>query len=214
MGEAYNRVVSICLKSFWLQGVYIYIINNMSNIRLLSVHALALAAFICLSSAEQQCLSPTLTHTSYTSSEASTARETVFIVSFGLTCKNEAASTPNVYAVLASGEGKTLSPVKTAAKTGAGSYQISFSGEHGDLPRGAYAVRLYDEDGFAALKKAQRQEGGEEAAEAAVQPLSQLTLEHNGVWKGELVRGETVALALALVCFYLAHSAKSRIQEE
>jgi len=184
----------------------------MSNVRLLSVYALVLAAIISLSSAEQ-CLSPTLTHTSYTSSEASTARETVFIVSFGLTCKNEAASTPNVYAVLASGEGKALSAVKTAAKTAAG-YQISFSGEHADLPRGAYAVRLYDEDGFAALKKAQRQEGGEESAEAAVTPLSQLTLEHNGVWKGELVRGETVALALAFVFFYLAHSAKSRIQEE
>ena len=104
--------------------------------------------------------------------------------------------------------------MKSAAKSGAG-YQISFSGPHEDLPKGAYGVRLYDEDGFAALKNAQRQEGAEEAAaEAAVQPVAQLAFEQGGVWKGELIRGETVALTLAFVCFYLAHSAKSGLQAE
>ena len=174
---------------------------------------LALTTLFSFGSAEQ-CLSSVVTHTSYTSSEASTATETVFIVSFEVTCKNEGAAKPNLYAVLASAQGESLSAVKSAAKTGAG-YQISFSGAHEDLPRGAYGVRLYDEDGFAALKKAQRQEGAEEAAaEAAVEPLSQLALEHGGVWKGEIIRGETVAFTLAFVCFYLAHSAISGLQAE
>ena len=184
----------------------------MSISRRCSLLALALAAWLSCCLAEP-CLSPVVTHTSYTSSEAATATETVFIVSFDVTCKNEGAAKPNLYAVLASAEGQARSAVKSAAKSGAG-YQISFSGTHEDLPKGAYGVRLYDEDGFAALKKAQRQEGAEEAAEAAVEPLAQLALEHGGVWKGELIRGETVALTLAFVCFYLAHSAKSGLQVE
>jgi len=175
-----------------------------------------LLALTTLASADQ-CLSPTVTHTFHTSNEASTASETVFIVSFDLTCKNE-ASKPNVYAVLVSADGKTLSGVRQAAKTAASSgYQVSFSGEHAQLPKGAYSVRLYDEDGFAALKKAQRQEGGGEeaaAAEAAVESLAQLDIHHGGVWKDEMIRGEALALALAFVAFYAAHSAKGKIHEE
>ena len=37
-----------------------------------------------------------MTHTSYTSSEAATATETFFIVSFDVTCKNEGAVKPNL----------------------------------------------------------------------------------------------------------------------
>jgi len=159
------------------------------------------------------CLNPSVTHSSHTSSEAATATSTVFIIAFDLTCggEDETSLKPNLFAVLASG-GKPVSGIHSVAKSGAG-YQVSFSGDHAQLPRGDYSVRIYDDEGFAALKKAQRASGDEEAP-AAVSPVATIAVEHAGVWKGTWIPSETTTLVLFCCAFYLAHSAKSRIEAE
>ena len=78
-------------------------------------------------------------------------------------------------------------------------------------------MSIYDEDGFASLRKAQRStEGGEGGAAkeaAAVEALATVSVSHGGVWKGAPVQSEIVALLLAAFVFYLAHSAKSNLQD-
>lgn len=153
------------------------------------------------------CLGPTVTPRIYTSSDAALATSSVVIVEFTLACKNDVIGI-NLYAAV---NGKT----NPAVRTKDGTYQVSVVEEHANLPKGVYSVSIYDEDGFASLRKAQRStEGGEgDAAAAAVEPLATISVNHGGVWKGAPVQSEIVALLLAAFVFYLAHSAKSNLQD-
>ena len=86
--------------------------------------------------------------------------------------------------------------------------------EHANLPKGVYDVSIYDEDGFASLRKAQRSSDGAASSEAAaVEPLARVSVNHGGVWKGAPVQSELVAFFVAAFVFYLAHSAKSNLQD-
>jgi len=174
-----------------------------------------LAALISVSVATP-CLGPTVTPRIYTSSDAALATSSVVIVEFSLACKNDILGI-NLYAAV---NGKTIPAVKTKD----GAYQVSIVEEHANLPKGVYEVKIYDEDGFASLRKAQRSasegsvDGGAAAKEAAaaaaaVEPLAVVAVNHGGVWKGAPVQSELVALLLAAFVFYLAHSAKSNLQE-
>jgi len=168
-----------------------------------------LAAFVAVAVATP-CLGPTVTPRIYTSSEVALATSTVVIVEFTLACKNDVMGI-NLYAAL---NGKTIPAVKTKD----GAYQVSLVEEHAALPKGVYEVGIYDEDGYANLRKAQRSSEGGNGAGAApepasVEPLARLTLNHGGVWKGAPVQSEVVALFLAAFVFYLAHSAKSNLQD-
>jgi len=160
------------------------------------------------------CLGPTVTPRIYTSSDAALATSSVLIVEFTLACKNDVIGI-NLYAAV---NGKTIPAVKTKG----GAYQVSLVEEHANLPKGVYELSIYDEDGFASLRKAQRSGEGSEgeaakeaaaAAAAAVEPLATVSVNHGGVWKGAPVQSELVALGLAAFVFYLAHSAKSNLQD-
>jgi len=164
-----------------------------------------LAAFISVSMATP-CLGPTVSPTIYTSSDAALATSTVVIVEFTLACKNDVIGI-NLYAAV---NGKTIPAVKTKE----GAYQVSLVEEHANLPKGVYDVSIYDEDGFASLRKAQRSSDGAASSEAAaVEPLARVSVNHGGVWKGAPVQSELVAFFVAAFVFYLAHSAKSNLQD-
>merc|ERR1719283_260694 len=123
-----------------------------------------LAAFVAVAVATP-CLGPTVTPRIYTSSDAALATSTVVIVEFTLACKNDVLGI-NLYAAV---NGKTIPAVKTKD----GAYQVSLVEEHANLPKGVYDVSIYDEDGFASLRKAQRSGDGSAAAAdaASVEPL-------------------------------------------
>lgn len=162
-------------------------------------------------SASTPCLGPTVTPKIYTSSDAALATSTAIIVEFTLACKNDVIGI-NLYATV---NGKTIPAVKTKD----GAYQVSLVEEHANLPKGVYEVSIYDEDGFASLRKAQRSSGGADGtsgsadAGAAVEPLARVSVNHGGVWKGAPIQSELVALFVAAFVFYLAHSAKSNLQD-
>jgi translocon-associated protein subunit delta len=152
------------------------------------------------------CLGPTVSPKIYTSSEGPLATSTVFIVEFSLSCKNEVTENINLYATI---NGKTLPAVRSKG----GLYQVSLVEEHANAPKGVYDVGIYDEDGYASLRKAQRTENVEEAAPAAVQPLVGFQINHGGVWKGAPVQSEIIAFITAVLLWYMAYSAKNKLQE-
>lgn len=152
------------------------------------------------------CLGPTVTPKIYTTSEAPLATSTVFIVEFSLACKNDVTEAINLYATI---NGKTLPAVKAAG----GIYQVSLVEEHANAPKGVYDVGIYDEDGYASLRKAQRTEGTAASDATPVQPLAVVQVIHGGVWKGAPVQSEIVAFFVAAFVWYLAHSAKTNLQD-
>merc|ERR1711971_638542 len=147
------------------------------------------------------CLAPEVKSESYTTTEAVSSVDTVFIIQFSLKCKNNLKDI-NLYADIG---GRTLPVAKTGKPD---SYQVSFSDEHKSLPKGTYSVKLYDEEGYAALRKMQRSGEGADT----VEPLHTLSLSHNGVWKGPFVQSEFVAAMVAILVWYLAYSARSKLQ--
>merc|ERR1711862_1064776 len=170
-----------------------------------SAFCFLLAAIITVA-ASTPCLGPTVTPKIYTSSDVALATSTAFIIEFTLACKNDVIGI-NLYAAV---NGKTIPAVKTKD----GAYQVSLVEEHASLPKGVYEVSIYDEDGFASLRKAQRSGDGAASGDAAsVEPLTRVTVNHGGVWKGAPVQSELVALFVAAFVFYLAHSAKSNLQD-
>merc|ERR1712002_207188 len=165
-----------------------------------------LLAALISAAASTPCLGPTVTPKIYTSSDAALATSTVVIVEFTLACKNDVMGI-NLYAAL---NGKTIPAVKTKD----GAYQVSLVEEHANLPKGVYEVGIYDEDGFASLRKAQRSSDGAASSEAAaVEPLARVSVNHGGVWEGAPVQSELVAFFVAAFVLYLAHSAKSNLQD-
>ncbi|WAR26544.1 SSRD-like protein [Mya arenaria] len=93
---------------------------------------LVIAPFMVLADV---CTSPSVKSSTYTTSEASSSTNTVFIVQFSLSCKNGAKDL-TLYADI---NGKTV--------------PVSFSDENKNLPSGSYDVKFYDEDGFSNLRK-------------------------------------------------------------
>ncbi|KAK3103160.1 hypothetical protein FSP39_016900 [Pinctada imbricata] len=131
-----------------------------------------LLSFIFASGSEmlcrgETCLQPSVKADYYTTTEAVASIDTVFVVQFLLTCKNNLRDI-NLYADI---QGKTIPVTKTNKDD---SYQISFSDEHKKLPSGTYSIRLFDEEGYAALRKAQR--SGENID--SVKPLSTISISH------------------------------------
>lgn len=139
----------------------------------------------------------------YTTAEAASSTETVFIVQFDLDCKNGAKNL-NMYADL---NGKTLAVTRTDGGSGM-QYQVSYSDEHKNLPAGSYEVKFYDEEGYSNLRKAQR--SGESVD--SISSLFSIKIDHPGVWKGPLVQSEFVAASVAILVWYIAYSAKNKLQ--
>ncbi|XP_052779342.1 translocon-associated protein subunit delta-like [Mya arenaria] len=161
---------------------------------------LVIAPFMVLADV---CTSPSVKSSTYTTSEASSSTNTVFIVQFSLSCKNGAKDL-TLYADI---NGKTV-PVTRSAENEKYPYQVSFSDENKNLPSGSYDVKFYDEDGFSNLRKAQRSSEGT----SSVKSIFSINVSHSGVWKGPLVPSELVATATAVLVWFLAYSARNSLQ--
>lgn len=149
------------------------------------------------------CTNPQVKSSVYTTTEAASSMETVFIVQFSLKCSNS-ASNLNLFADV---NGKTLAVTRNEDNSDY-LYQVSFSDENKNLPSGTYDVKFYDEDGYSNLRKAQRSGDGA----GSVASLFSIAVKHPGVWKGPLVPSELVALAVSACVFYFAYSTRSKLQ--
>ncbi|CAL1545895.1 unnamed protein product [Lymnaea stagnalis] len=146
------------------------------------------------------CLAPQIKSQTYSTPEAIVSTETVLIVEFTVNCKNLLKNI-NLYADVL---GRLIPATKT---TEPNKYQISISDEHKKLPSGNYEVRVFDEEGFASLRKAQR--SGESTE--ALKPLFTLTLNHPGIWTGSIVQTEFVAAITAIVVWWFAYTSRAKL---
>ncbi|KAK2165328.1 hypothetical protein LSH36_52g09047 [Paralvinella palmiformis] len=147
------------------------------------------------------CLSPSVKPKVYTTTDASVAVNTVIVIEFSVTCKNGIKDL-NLYAEL-NGHAIPASKIKDS-----NSFQVSFSSLHKDTPAGNYEVRFFDEEGYSALRKAQR--SGDNAKSVA--SLFAVPVTHPGASHGILVQTEFVAAVVATLVWYIAHSARGKLQ--
>lgn len=161
--------------------------------------ATCLVLLLPIFSAGDTCLKPTVSHEVYTTTEAVTSAETVFLVEFELKCSN-AVKNPFLYADVS----RKQLPV---SRSGDNKYQVSWVEERKNAPAGQYEVKLFDEEGFSALRKAQRAD--EDVSQ--VTPLTNIVFTHKGVSKGPFISSELLAIIVSALLWYAAYSAKQRI---
>lgn len=160
----------------------------------------AFLAVLPIFGAGDTCLSPKVDSKVYTTTETTASAETVVIVEFSVACKN-GIKDMNLYAEF---NGKAI----PASKVGNNKYQVSFSDEHKKIPSGNYEVRLFDDEGYSILRKAQR--GGEDTV--AVKSFFSVPVYHAGASKGPWVQSEFVAAMVGIIVWYSAYHARSKLQ--
>jgi len=69
-----------------------------------------------------------------------------------------------------------------------------------------YDIPVFDEEGFAQLRKAKR-----DGDSSDVRPLFKINLSHSGTYKGPWLQTELIASLVAVALWYIAYSAKSKL---
>lgn len=88
------------------------------------------------------------------------------------------------------------------------SLQVSWNEDVKASSKGEYKVRIFDEDSFGQLRKAQR--AGDDLNK--VKELTSVVVKHSGVFKGPWVNSEFLATALGVGIAYLAVFSRSKIE--
>lgn len=128
--------------------------------------------------------------------------DTVVIVEFSVECKNKLKNI-NLYAEFM---GHVIPATQVMGEEN--KYQVTHSDEHTKLPSGTYTMTLYDEEGYADLRKAQR--NGESLD--SIKNLFTIEVSHKGASAGPVVQSEVVATGVALLVWYAAYAARAKIQ--
>jgi len=171
-----------------------------------AMHTPVLLLFVILASRDfvsgaGVCTKPTISATSFVSEDALFHWNTAFVVEFVLKCQNEVKDLP----IFAEINGRLI---PAALSLESSRYQVSWTAEHKDAPAGTYTINLHTEDGYAAVRKAQR--NNEDIGK--ITPLSTITVQHKGSYSGPWVQTPMMATAVALLVVYFAYSRKAAIQ--
>lgn len=156
----------------------------------------------------EQCTTPSVKATSYTPTDAQVLTHIPYVAEFALVCGNDAQDV-NLYADV--GDGALVPAIRV--QEGSNRYQVSWTRELRHAKTGDHEVRLYDEEGHAAFRRAAERggEGGGGDPAAAAKPLVTILVEYPGAYKGAYVNSELLAAALAAMVFYLAYSSKAAL---
>ncbi|EZA54951.1 hypothetical protein DMN91_009443 [Ooceraea biroi] len=163
------------------------------------VLACALAGAISAAFAET-CQKPEIAASSYVTQDATVLTSVAFTMQFVLKCSNGVKGI-SLYADV---EGKTLPAVRLSAEN---KYQISWTEDIKKARSGDYYIKLYDEEKYAAVRKAIR--NGEDPD--SVNALAMVVLNSPGVYLGPWVNSEFLAAFLATLVSYTAFSAKYKL---
>lgn len=147
------------------------------------------------------CENPTFNPKVYTTTDGTVVTDVAFIAEFTVSCPN-GAKDMTLYADI---NGKALPVMKSMDNN---RYQISWTDELSKVTAITYPVRIYDDEGFSILRKAQR--NGEDTSN--IKPLFLLNINHAGTHLGPWVQSEFVAAITAVLLWYLAYTAKSKLQ--
>ncbi|XP_028398275.1 translocon-associated protein subunit delta-like [Dendronephthya gigantea] len=158
-------------------------------------------SFLVVISAEP-CVDVQATSKIYSTSNVLLATESVFLVESTVKCSNN----PKNMFLYAEIDGN-LYPVPKSADNSV--HQFSWVKSHKAAKSGSYVINYYDEEGYAALRKAQRSEEKFEQ-----KPLFTVTLNHKAAGReGLWVQTEFIAVTAALLVWWFATVTKNKMQE-
>ncbi|XP_055929561.1 translocon-associated protein subunit delta-like [Argiope bruennichi] len=146
------------------------------------------------------CQNPKVEQTSYTTVDGMVISDVAFITEFTLSCD----SGKKDYILFADKKGKQLPALRSADNT---KYQISWTESAESLSSGEHGVNVYDEAGYVAFKKAQRNSGDTSEVPSAFF----LSLYHRGTYYGPWVSTEFIAATTSILLWYIAFSARSNL---
>ncbi|XP_008549397.1 translocon-associated protein subunit delta [Microplitis demolitor] len=161
----------------------------------LSVVACLISVIKC-----EKCEKPEVTSSAYVTQDATVLTNVAFTTQFTLKCSNGVKD----ISLYAECEGKTLPAVRLSADN---KYQVSWTEEIKKVRSGDYEVKLYDEESYAAIRKAHR--NNEDPS--SVKPLAVVIVKNPGVYQGPWINSELLAVALAALVSYAAFSSKSKL---
>ncbi|XP_059489851.1 translocon-associated protein subunit delta-like [Neocloeon triangulifer] len=146
------------------------------------------------------CGKPEVSATSYTTQDATVLTNIAYVAEFSLKCSNAIKGLP-LYAEV---NGKILPAARTSDDN---HYQVSWTEEVKKARSGNFNINLFDEEGYAALRKAIR--SGDDLG--SVKPLVSVLLNHPGSYQGPWVNSEFMAAALAVVVWYCAYTFRNKL---
>ena len=157
---------------------------------------------LLLVSAVMSCTNPKISDvTTFTTQDTNINTETAFVVQFRAQCSGNTKHGQ----FFAEVNGNLLS---SSVDESGERYQLSWTEENKVARTGEVRVRLFDEEGFSALKKAQR--NNEDVSK--VKELRTVSVYNKGTYKGPYLQSEIVVLFLFGAVFYWAQKNKSDIQ--
>merc|ERR1712168_337923 len=152
----------------------------------------------------ETCTSPTVSTDTYTSKNIALSTETAYVAEFTVGCQEDTKGF-NLYAELEAGH---LVPVAYVPESS--SYQVSWAKDHKKAVTGAITLKMFNDEGYAAYRKAQRSEGDL----SAVAPLFTVTINHPGASReGLFVQTEFIAVVTSLLVWWGANTMRSQIME-
>lgn len=146
------------------------------------------------------CQKPEVIASAYVTKDATILTNVAFTTQFVLKCSNGVKGI-TLYAEV---EGKPLPAARLSADN---KYQVSWTEDVKKARSGDYSIKLYDEERYAAIRKAYR--NGEDAT--SVKPLVVVLLNNPGIYLGPWVNSELLAALLAALVSYSAFSAKFKL---
>ncbi|XP_064543792.1 translocon-associated protein subunit delta [Drosophila montana] len=159
--------------------------------------ALCLIAVACATGAQGSCKA---TLSAFSTQDATILTQLAHVAEFTLQCSNSAQ--PSLFAEFPCGK------VVPVAKVGDSKYQVSWVEDIKQGSSGNVQVRLFDEDGYANVRKAQRD--GDKVS--SVKSLLDITVPTKSAYKGPWVKAEILAAVLVGGVAYFAFTTKGKVQ--
>ncbi|EDW32524.1 GL10399 [Drosophila persimilis] len=140
------------------------------------------------------------TVSSFSTQDATILTQLAHVAELTLQCSNSAQ--PSLFAEFPCGK------VVPVAKVGDSKYQVSWVEDIKQGSSGNVQVRLFDEDGYANVRKAQRD--GDKVS--SVKSLLDITVPTKSAYKGPWIKAELLAAFLVGGVAYFAFTTKSKVQ--
>lgn len=157
----------------------------------------AVSASLCRASS---CSNPEVKSSFFSTSDATIVSQIAFVTEFSLKCSNAGAEKLPLFAEV----GGKLAPV---VRVGDSKYQVSWNEDIKKASSGKYTIRLFDEESFAAVRKAQR--AGDDIQ--SVKALTNVVVSFPGAYKGPWINSEILATGVVAFVAYVAFSTRSKL---
>jgi len=149
----------------------------------------------------EKCVNPTIQSDYYTTTDATIVSRIAALSVFTVNCKNN-IDIPNLYVDIG---GKIVPAIKSVDVRN--KFQISWTEEPKKISSGTHTIKVYDEEGYAAVRKAQRNEEDS----SAIPHLFVVEIYHSGTYNGPWFQSEFIAATASVLIWYWAYTAKSKL---